>query len=198
MSAWALLEVEASPGVDTNHYTASFFGEGEPNLKVVLYLRHSPNSRPEIVTVEIEEASLLDPPTKAISPSRLRDIPFGLLTSMAETSITDMESSGDYRTDAPAEPEAIRERFDVEALRKEWPSGDLDAFADLVTEIYLSAYQRGLPPKETVANFLETSTSTAGRMIAKARQLGKLKASSVGGRPKKQGKQHGQKETRPQ
>ncbi|MFS0216669.1 hypothetical protein ACL1KS_09145 [Corynebacterium striatum] len=198
MSTWALLEVEATPDEGVNFYTALFFGEGEPKLKVVLYLQKYPGKHAEIVAVEVREAGMMEKPIRAISPGRLRAIPFGLLTSMAETSIAEMETTGDYRLNAPAEIETIRESVDVPALRKEWPNGDLDEFSTVVAEVYTAAYQLGEPPKESVADFFNISTSTAGRMISKARALGKLKAASVGGRPKKQGKQHGTPETRSQ
>ena len=54
----------------------------------------------------------------------------------------------------------------------------------------------GKPPKEAVADAFKTSKATAGRMIAKARELGILNVSSVGGRPKAKGTGNGEESTK--
>ena len=73
--------------------------------------------------------------------------------------------------------------IDYKDLAKEWPKGDINAVCHAVAEIYNNAIQEGKPPKQDVVQAFGTSTSTAGRMIAKARKLGTLTTTNVGGRP---------------
>lgn len=68
-------------------------------------------------------------------------------------------------------------------LRKQWPKGDINAVCHAVAEIYVNALNSGLPPKVAVMKAFNTPPATAGRMIAKARELGILKTANIGGRP---------------
>ena len=73
--------------------------------------------------------------------------------------------------------------IDYKDLAKEWPKGDLVKVSHAVAEVYTNAVQEGNPPKQAVVQTFGISTSTAGRMIAKARELGTLTTTNVGGRP---------------
>lgn len=182
MNEWSLLEVEAlenAPG----YYLASFLGEGSPHLDVVLTLYSPPKARAQIERCEVS-ISAINADGDRLSPGRLRAIPFGQLTAMSEPFIFDLENSGGFTLTSPAETDVLEESYDFEELRKEWPKGDLNKFSNAVADVYLSAIANSTPPKNAVAERFSTSKATAGRMIAKARDLGILNVSSVGGRPK--------------
>lgn len=193
MNEWSLLEVEAlkdHPG----HYFAQFFGDGEVELVVGITLRRDENEQTRIVYTSVSHAPTAEK-RPGLSPGTLRAIPYGQLTAMAEPYIHDLAQSDSYSITAPTEPDVMRELFDFDALRSEWPKGDLHKVSNAVAEVYVSAIGFGEPPKPAVAEAFKTSLTTAGRMITKARELGILNVSSVGGRPKAKGTHNGKKET---
>lgn len=193
MNEWSLLLIEALEE-DPGYYIAQCFGEGEQNLAVTLTL-YKETGKPAVIVRSDVRTTPFESSERGISPGRLRAIPYGQLTAMAEPFLNDLIGSS-YTVSAPTEPDVLSERFDFEALRKEWPKGDLSKVSAAVAEVYLSAIGLGTPPKEAVADAFKTSTATAGRMIAKARELGILNVSSVGGRPKAKGTDHGEESTK--
>ena len=72
---------------------------------------------------------------------------------------------------------------DYKELRKQWPKGDINEVCHAVAEIYNNAIEQGIHVKAAMSTSFGVSTATAGRMIAKARELGILKTVNVGGRP---------------
>lgn len=182
MNDWSLLEVEAVDG-SPGYYVATYFGEGTPLLDVEITFYQQPGTRAEIARCEVG-TSAIEPTRGKITPGRLRAIPYGQLTAMVEPFIIELETSGGFTVSGPAHDDVLEELYDFQELRKEWPKGDLTKVSTAVADVYLSAIGNGTPPKNDVAERFNTSKATAGRMIAKARELGILKVSSVGGRPK--------------
>lgn len=193
MNEWSLLylePVEEHPG----YYTGQFYGEGTPGLVADLTMYKEPGMPARITACKVTTA-ISDQAKNGITPGQLRAIPYGQLTAMSEYAIVDM-LNGDPRAFAPTEPEVLLETYDFDELKKQWPKGDLVKVSTAVADVYISAIGFGKPPKPAVAEAFNTSTATAGRMIAKARELGILNVSSVGGRPKAKGTDNGEESTK--
>lgn len=199
MNEWLLWEIESTKD-SPDHYEVEFRGSGTPNVALILLLQAKPGSNAQILSVYLHPE--LIPGTNEtvdsnpiLTPARLREIPYGRLTAMAQPFIDQLRQSG-HQMMMPTPPDALHDFFDFDALKAEWPKGDLAAVSDAVSGVYEAALSVGEPPKTAVAEAFKTSLTTAGRMIAKARELGILNVSSVGGRPKAKGTDNGQESTK--
>lgn len=188
MSDWQKDGVEIDPERGVPYFRARFLGQGNPPLIVELHLHGMPDEELRIIATSVELAESKDVNT-GISSGRLKEIPYGHLTFLALSSLRHpsraKEIYGIQDSSALGKPEDVRRRHDFDALRKEWPKGDVPKVSKAVADVYESSTAIGLPPKKEIADYFSVSTATAGRMIAKARELGMLHSQSAVGRPKK-------------
>lgn len=84
--------------------------------------------------------------------------------------------------------------LDFSALREEWPDGNIVEVSKGVGAVHRNALAHGEPAQKAVQDTFNVSRSTAGRMIAKARELGFIHVKGVAGRPRK-GTENGQGKT---
>lgn len=110
----------------------------------------------------------------------MRDFPYNEILSKAALQIQEIHPPEDGSNEAS----------NFHQLRNEWPNGDLEAVSKAVAGEYHLATLTGQPAQQAVAEAFNVSRSTAGRMIAKARELGKIQVKGVVGRPRK-GSDHG-------
>lgn len=188
MSEWEIIEYSDEPD---GTFTANAIKptDGTDVFAPVLgaHFRFRINDgRPELLELTVHNSGPRRGDLRPITAEDLRAIPFVRLMNQAELALQEDEA------------EDLKGPINFHEIRKEWPKGDLEKVSKVVAHLYNTAVQKGIPRPVLIADTLEVSHSTANRMIAKARELGYIRVSSALGRPKKQGKQHGQKETRPQ
>ena len=197
MEEWTVKGIEIDPQQGKPYFLATFFGSGVPDLIVELLVYGMPEQELKIISTSVKLADTNDEST-GIPASRLREIPFGHLSLKALFSLRHPANTHLVIADmvrAPlGEPTDVASRYDFDALRKEWPKGDLKKVSEAVADVYISSLTSAKPPKPTVAELFSVSTATASRMIAKARELGILAAQSAGGRPKAKGTDNGEEE----
>lgn len=185
MSNWELLEVEAHPSMGKPFFLARFIDRGDPDLHIDLCVMLTPQRQAKVVSTAVELVSEADN-ERGIPAGRLRSIPYGELTVKVLGRLNHPSVRLGLGYIGQDEDE-----YDFRELRQEWPNGDIEQVSKVVTGSYLHAIVSGHPPKTVIAERFGVSTSTASRMIAKARELGFLHAQSVGGRPKQKDRNDG-------
>lgn len=186
MSNWELLDVEAHPSMGKPFFSARFIDRGDPDLHIDLCIMLTPQRQAKVVSTAVELVSEADN-ERGIPAGRLRSIPYGELTLkvLGRLNHPAVRARGLGNIGQP------QHEYDYRELRQQWPNGDVERVSKAVADSYTAAITSGQPPKPTIAERFEVSTSTASRMIAKARELGFLRAQSVGGRPKQKDRSDG-------
>lgn len=180
MSQWEIFDYERLPG---DSFIANAIDADTPeghHLGAQLRFQLQ-DGHPVLVEVTIQDAGTWDGDYNRLTPETVRTLPLASLVTQVELGMSKTESLDDAMPD-------------YESLRAEWPKGDLSKVLPEVARLYNMAAANNSPRQETVEAAFRVSKATAGRMIAKARELGYIRISGAVGRPKAKGTDHGEEE----
>lgn len=186
MDQWELRDFEDNPDGTFTVFAAPKDADALPYLSADVTVRLN-DGKIELLALTLHKQGMRNSDLYPVTPKEVREFPLVQLLNQAEIAL-----SGDSQNGADAG------LVNYAALRKEWPKGDVDKVCRAVADLYHHAATINIGRQEVIEAAFEVSKATAGRMIAKARELGYIHVSSAVGRPKKQGKQHGTAETRSQ
>lgn len=179
MIKWEIVDYERKPGdqfivhavatpgtVDAGHY---------PGAEMLF---HMDDGHPVLVSLTIEDTKQKAGEYNRLAPELVRTFPVATFATQVELALAGQSSVDDALPDH-------------EALRREWPKGDLDKVSKEVARLYNLAAAENLARQQFVADTFEVSKATAGRMISKARELGHIRISGAAGRPKQKDRSDG-------
>lgn len=186
MDQWELWNFEDNPDGTFTVFAAPKDADALPHLSAEMTVRLN-DGKIELLALTLHKQGMRNSDLCPVTPKEVREFPLVQLLNQAEIALS-CDSQNDLDDSA----------VNYAALRKEWPKGDVDKVCKAVADLYHHAATINIGRQEVIEAAFEVSKATAGRMIAKARELGYIHVSSAVGRPKKQGKQHGTPETKSQ
>ena len=181
MSKWEVVEYERLPGDNFIAYAQTSSTPEGDILGADLHFQME-DGHPVLIKILIENAKMKRGEYSRLTPEAVRTLPVASLVTQVEL---------DFSDDLPLD-DALP---DWASLRAEWPKGDLTKVLPEVARLYNTAAAHNWGRQERVQAAFDVSKATAGRMIAKARELGYIRISGAVGRPKAKGTDHGEEET---
>lgn len=180
MSKWEVVEYERLPGDNFIAYAQTPSTPEGDILGADLYFQME-DGHPVLIKILIENEKMRGGEYSRLTPEAVRTLPVASLVTQVEL---------DFSDDLPLD-DAMP---DYASLRAEWPKGDLTKVLPEVARLYNTAAAHNWGRQERVQAAFDVSKATAGRMIAKARELGYIRISGAVGRPKAKGTDHGEEE----